>query len=193
MIKIDHLQRQDIEIISQIHLESLENNFLPSLGLNFLKALYKGIVGKKGNYGFVAIENQKVVGFAIGTKNMKDYLKLALRSNFLELCLYLFFRLIKKPTLLKNVLETFTYSTKDVGPKAELVVIGILKKYQGMGIGKKLIKSLEEKFKKEKIKKYKLTVHSDKRAVYFYEKLRYHRISQFTLYNKIWFIYEKSL
>ena len=45
-------------------------------------------------------------------------------------------------TKIKNVLETFLYTSKDKGPKAELVVIAVLDKYQGQGIGKILTRTL---------------------------------------------------
>lgn len=193
MIKIVPLEDSYLVKIANVHVKSLKNDFLPSLGEKFILTLYKGAFKSSDSFGFVALDNKKVVGFVIGTKNMKAYFSSSLKSNFLRLGYLLGVRLLKTPSLLKDVVETFTYSSKDVGPPAELVVIAVLKKYQSMGIGRKLVEALEKKFKNEKIKKYKLTVHADKKAVYFYEKLRYHRLSQFNLYNKLWYVYEKRL
>jgi len=193
MINVTPLKEDHIPDIVKIHSISLKSDFLPSLGNNFLTTLYKSVLKNEDVYGFVTIDQKKIVGFIIGTKNMKKYFSSIFKSNFLKLSFYLSIKLIQKPFLLKNVIETFSYSSKDIGPPAELIVIAVLKKYQNKGIGRMLVEAIEKRFKSEKIKNYKLTVHADKKAVYFYEKLGYHRLSQFNLYNKLWYIYEKKL
>lgn len=193
MIEIVHISGEYLNDITKLHIISLKNDFLPSMGFNFLKSLYKGILDKENIYGFVAKDNKKVIGFIIGCKDMADYLKVSLMSNFIELFFYLGLRILKKPQLLINVIETLSYSSKEKGPKAELVIIAIKKKYRGIGLGKKLIQILEKRFKEKKINEYKLTVHADKQAVYFYEKLGYYQFSQFKLYNKIWYVYTKKI
>lgn len=193
MIEIAPLLETHLPTIVKIHINELKNDFLPSLGEKFLLNLYKGAFKSIDTFGFVALEGKKVVGFIVGTKNMKTYLSSSLKSNLLRLSYYLGIRLLEKPFLIKNALETLTYSSKDIGPPSELVVIAVSKKYQSLGIGKKLVQALEREFKDNKISRYKLTVHADKKAVYFYEGLGYDRLSQFSLYNKLWYIYEKRL
>lgn len=190
---IKPLESKHISEIAGVHIKALKGDFLPSLGNNFLETLYKGLIGQKDIYSFVDIQKGKVAGFIIGTGNIDLFLKTLLKANFLKLVFYLFFELLKKPRLIKNTLETFLYSKKDQGIKPELVVIAILETWQGKGIGKKLIRVLENKFKEEKIKKYKLTVHSNKKAVNFYNKLKFKKVSEFNLYNKLWYIYEKKI
>lgn len=187
------LTENDSHRIAEIHREGLEGDFLPSLGIDFLTAFYEGIIGKLGVYGFVYTENKKVVGFVLGTKDSEKFFSQALRANFVKLAFLLLIQLIKNPRIVKNVLETFLYSKKEGASKAELVVIVVSNKSQGRGVGKKLVGALEQAFKKDKIKRYKLTVHSDKKAVGFYEHLGYSRISSFNLYGKMWFVYEKKI
>lgn len=190
---ITPLQRKHASQIAKIHILTLADDFLPSLGINFLTALYEGVIGKEGVLGFVDFDKKKIRGFVIGTKNMTVFFKQALRENFLKLLYYLLVSLFQKPYLIKKVFETFLYPKKEIGPKAELIVIVVLKKWQGQGIGKRLIRSLERAFLQNNIKKYKLTVHTDKKAISFYEKLNYRRISSFNLYDKMWYVYEKKL
>lgn len=187
------LSAKDSSTVSLIHSKALGGDFLPSLGLNFLTTFYSGILSKREVYGFGFRVGGGIVGFVLGTSDSKGFFKLALKSNFLSLSFYLLVELIKRPWLFKNVLETFLYTSKDKGPNAELVVIAVLDKYQGIGIGKTLAKALEKAFLNDDIAEYKLTVHASKKAVHFYEHLKYERISSFNLYGKLWYVYGKSL
>lgn len=187
------INESHIKDITSIHIQSLKGDFLPSLGHYFLETMYQGLIGKSGVYGFVDLEKLEVTGFIIGTKDMDKFFKTAIKANFLKLSLLLLFKILRSPKILKKILETFLYPKKDQGVKAELVVIAISKKWQGKGIGRKLIKSLEHKFKTEKINKYKLAVYADKKAVRFYERLNFNKISNFNLYGKSWNIYEKKI
>lgn len=190
---INTITSKDCSAITKIHMGALAGDFLPSLGIGFLTVFYEGIIGKSGVYGFTAVENGKIQGFVVGTNDSSKFFSLALSSNFLKLSLFLLFQLIKKPSLIKNVLETFLYPNRDTGPKAELVVIAVRKSYQGKGLGRTLVDALEGAFKKDGIKRYKLTVHVDKDAVGFYEHLGYSRLSSFRLYGKMWYVYEKNI
>jgi ribosomal protein S18 acetylase RimI-like enzyme len=190
---IKQISESDISQLTRIHIEALKGDFLPSLGFGFLSTVYKGLINQKEIYGFKYEYNKKIVGFVIGTKNMDIFFKFALRSNFIQLSFLLFLQILKRPGIIKNIVETFLYPKKDQGVKSELVVIALLKKWQGKGIGKKLVKALEGKFLENRIKKYKLTVHADKAAVKFYENLKFLKIAKFNLYGKDWYIYEKKI
>ena len=180
-------------IVAKLHQKALYGDFLPSLGIGFLKAFYEGIIGKQGVYGFVHEEKGRVDGFVLGAKNSEKLFSQALRANLIKLTFLLLLQLIKRPNLIKNILETFLYTKKEAGPKAELVIIAVGKNTQGKGVGKQLVHELESGFKKSNIREYKLTVHADKKAVGFYEHLGYSRISSFKLYGKMWFVYEKKI
>ena len=190
---IKTLIEQDIKAITEIHREALKGDFLPSLGFNFLSTFYSGVLGKPEVYGFGYKKQGRVVGFVLGTSNSESFFGLALKSKLISLSYFLILEIINNPFLIKNVLETFLYTSKDKGPKAELVVIAVLDKYQGQGIGKILTQALEQGFSNDGIKEYKLTVHADKAAVQFYEHLKYNRISSFNLYGKLWYVYAKKI
>lgn len=179
--------------ITKIHIKELPDDFLPSLGFDFLRSLYEGVIEKEGVKGFVDIEKKTIKGFIIGTDDMGKFFKDAMRGNFLKSSYYLLLRLIDKPELIKKILETFLYPKKDQGPKAELVVIAVSRKYQGKGIGKALVNTLEGAFMEKGIIKYKVTVYADKKATFFYDKLEFKRVSAFNLYDKMWYVYEKGL
>ena len=187
------LDKGDSPRIAQIHKEALAGDFLPSLGINFLEVFYEGVLKRPGIYAFGWKEKDGVVGFVLGAKDSGRFFKDAIKSQFFRLFLLASLQIIRRPIIVKKIIETFLYPNKDVGPKAELVVIAVSKKHQGSGIGKKLVTALEGAFKNTKIKEYKLTVHADKKAVGFYEHLGYFRISSFKLYDKMWYVYARKL
>lgn len=191
MIRV--ISAQDTALITKIHREALAGDFLPSLGFRFLKTFYDGVVNTPGVFGFVFEDDSKIQGFIIGTTDSKKFFLQAVTTNFIKLSLFILIQLVKKPTIIKNVMETLLYPKKDTGPNAELVVIALNNKYQGKGIGGKLVLALEEEFKKEGIVSYKVTVHADKIAVGFYKHLGYSRFSSFRLYDKMWHVYEKDI
>ncbi len=183
----------DLFQITNLHIQGLSGDFLPSLGSKFLQTMYEGIIGKPGVYIFVDKAKARILGFIIGTSDMDYFFKQAIKNNFIKLSLLLILQILRNPLLIKKITETFFYPKKDIGPKAELVVLVVDKAHQGQGIGKKLINSLEQEFTKRSITRYKLTVHADKYAVLFYKHLGMRRISSFQLYDKMWYVYEKNI
>lgn len=191
---IKSIAKKDSSHISRIHVNALSSDFLPSLGFDFLKTFYNGVIGKAGVFGFVSKDKEEINGFVVGTENMDRFFKLALTSKFIALCFYLGIQLLKKPSIVKNILETFTYSSKESGPLAELVVIAVDKSTRGKGVGKKLVLALEQEFRKRKIKEYKLTVTKrNKNANTFYEHLGFKVLTRFNLYSKSWNLLVKRI
>ena len=187
------LTSADASEIAKIHMQALNGDFLPSLGLNFLKTFYSGVVDKRNVHGFAFRVDGKIYGFVVGTTDSRTFFKEAIKSKFASLLIFLLIGLVKRPANIKNIFETFLYPKKEKGLKAELVVIAVGRRYRGLGIGKKLTKELEKVFVQKNIKKYKVTVHADKAAVNFYEHLGYSRKSSFSLYDKMWYMYEKKI
>lgn len=190
---IKNLELHDALSVARIHHRALAGDFLPSLGEKFLTSFYQGIIHKHEVFSFGFFDNNKIIGYVVGAKDIRQLFRLALKSKLTSLTFYLLLAVMRKPILIKKVLETFLYSQKDSGTKAELVVIAVIYKFQGKGIGKELVRKLEKAFLNEGVSRYKVTVHADKNAVNFYEHLKFNYISSFNLYDKMWYIYEKEI
>lgn len=190
---IKSLNFSNIDEVAKIHMETLKGDFFPSLGINFLKTFYEGVIGKSDVYGFGVFDRGKLYGFVVGTNDSGKFFSEIFKSRFLKLTFIVLTQLIKNPSLIKKTLETFLYTDKVKGPKSELVVIAVDKNFQGKGAGKILVNALEKAFKRGGIKQYKLTVHADKKAIGFYEHLKFSRLSAFNLYGKMWYVYEKNI
>src|SRR3989338_444046 len=153
---ISPLKHEHIVDVVRLHIGGLKGDFLPSLGIAFLTTFYRTLINEPNTYTLVYCQKRQVQGFVIGTNDMALFLKKILKKRFLAFSLLIAYQVIKKPRLLKNVFETLFYTKKGSEPKAELVIIVVDQKHRSKGIGKALIKSLEEIFLKNKIRQYKL-------------------------------------
>ena len=101
---IKHIQKSDIPIIADIHIKTLKGDFLPSLGKNFLETMYQGLINKKDIYSFKFLEKKEIAGFIIGTKNMDQFFKTALKASFIKLAFFLFLEILKNSAIIKKIL-----------------------------------------------------------------------------------------
>lgn len=190
---ISPFKHEHIVDVVRLHSSALRGDFLPSLGQAFLTSFYRMLINEPNTYALVYCQKRQVQGFVIGTNNMALFFKNILKKRFLQFFLLIAFQIIKKPQLLKNVFETLFYTKKESGPKAELVIIAVDQKHRSKGVGKTLIKALEKNFLKNKIRQYKLTVIAEKKAVGFYNYLKFRPTANFNLYGKRWLIFEKNI
>lgn len=186
-------KKTDAVAIAKIHIKALPGDFLPELGHQFLTIFYMGIVELHGVYGFVNVEKKQVSGFVIGSLNIDTFFKNAIRANFFKLAFQVFRIVLLRPRLIKNVLETFLYTKRDPGSHAELVIIAVDKIMRGKGVGRLLIKQVENAFRRNKIKRYRLTVQKHRKSVLFYKHLKFIEVGDFCLYGKQWHMLEKNL
>lgn len=186
----------DINKLAQIHLSELNSDFLPSLGIKFLRALYLDLATLDRVYILVYEQEGKVEGFIVGSKDFDKDFKKIITGNFIRYSFLIFPQIIKTPFIVKNILETFLYTKKEGKnlPNSELVIIAISEKYHHRGIGKKLVLALDDIFAKEKISRYKVSVNK-KNAVAnkFYNALGFRKHSEFSLYGKIINLYIKQI
>lgn len=190
---IGPLRDEQIDSVVKLHSSSLKGDFLPSLGSSFLTTFYQALINEPNIYALVYSQEGQIQGFVIGTNDMAMFFKKILKKRFLKFSLLSFYQVIKNPRLLKKIYETLFYTKKESGPKAELVIIAVDQKHRNKGIGKALIKSLEEIFLKNKIRQYKLTAIDGKKAVGFYGYLKFKQTASFNLYGKKWLIFEKNI
>ncbi|MHC5200491.1 MAG: hypothetical protein ACYSO1_10355, partial [Planctomycetota bacterium] len=76
-----------------LHIEGIDMGFISSLGINFVTALYGAIAESPESFGYVAIKEDKVVGFATFTTNLKGLYKSIIKKNTFRFGLLLFGKL----------------------------------------------------------------------------------------------------
>jgi ribosomal protein S18 acetylase RimI-like enzyme len=190
------MQREHAAQVAKIHCIALAGDFLPSLGIGFLTEFYRAALDLGVGWGFVAIEADQLVGFILGSADTSVLFKRVLAARTLPLGLKVLAALMRNPTLIGKVLETFLYPSKedDIPEKAELVVIGLDPQHRRQGLGKQLVHTLNKTFSDQGVKSYKVTVlQSNQGANSFYQSLGFKYGIEFQLYQKKWNLYTYSI
>jgi ribosomal protein S18 acetylase RimI-like enzyme len=186
----------DASRIAAIHSRELSTDFLSSLKEKFLISLYVSFIND-GKINVLVYESEKkVVGFVVGSSNFSRDFRKILVKNFFNFFLILIPEVIMHPQIIKNIFETFFYTSKqkENSSEAELVAVAISSEFHRHGIGKNLVNSLEIEFKKEAVKEYKVSVNkTNATANKFYAKLGFIKTGDFNLYGKKVNLYLKQL
>lgn len=183
------MQRNHAARVAEIHCAALAGDFLPSLGKGFLSIFYEGVFDLGVGFGFVTIEDDRPIGFVLGSADTRTLFKQVMMSRAIPMGLRVAAALLRKPVLLSNVIETFLYPSKEgeVAEKAELVVIGFDAPYRGRGLGGQLVSALNDAFRAQGVQSYKVTVlQSNQGANNFYRMLGFQPVLEFELYRKKW-------
>ncbi|MBN2835140.1 MAG: GNAT family N-acetyltransferase [Candidatus Delongbacteria bacterium] len=188
----------DAAYVADLHREGIPTGFLSSLSPKLLASLY-GVIIEEG-LSFVAVEDDKVIGFVSGSADSKALYKKIVKKNFFRL-IPLFFKKIFSYSFFKRSLESFLIpfktgkdekKEKEILP--ELLSIVISKNIQAKGIGSGLVKCLEEELMKRDIGSYKVLAGDNlisankfylKNDFTLYEKLELHKGQVSNVYVKV--------
>lgn len=194
--KIISANEKHFKKIAELHIQGITEGFLSSLGVNFLTILYKGISNAHGSGIFVAVseKNESVVlGFISYTDNVKKCYINVIKRHFVSLSLTILPNIINLK-IFKKILETLFYpffhkpqksEKHKKSVRAELLSMVIDDAYQGMGIGKNLVKKLDETMKQMDINKYYVVTYGlDIRSNSFYKSCGFVLKQEFTNHNK---------
>lgn len=157
---IVRLNSSHIEEIAKLHIQGIKAGFISSLGLNFVKELYKSIAQSESCFGFIEEENNVAVGYIAFTTNLSDLYKRIILKR-----LHRFIPLLLSKTFsirtVKNIFETLFYYKKVKLlnlPNSELLSIVVCETHKGRGIAKRLIQEGIMECKKRNIKEIKVLV-----------------------------------
>ena len=190
------MQRSHAGAVARIHADALSGDFLPSLGIGFLRVFYEGALDQGVGFGLVHLEEDRPRGFVFGSADTRALFKRVMLSRMLALGLAAIPTVLQRPLLLRNVAETFLYPSKEgQSPhQAELVVIGVDAELRGRGIGQALVGELNRVLRAQGVQAYKVTVlQSNPGANRFYQRLGFQFSFEFTLYRKKWNLYTHEL
>lgn len=177
----------DYKQFAYIHTQAFEGFFLTTLGVNFLSTYYLSCLKAKSTIAVSAFnENNEIIGFASGSVWSKGYNKNIVLSNPLGFGVAAIKIIFTKPIALLRLLNNLTknHNENDKGNYAELLSIGILPTYKGMGIGKQMLIEFEKEAKEVKSERISLTTdyYNNEEIVQFYKKLGYETFYDFITY-----------
>ncbi len=157
-------QKKDAIKIAAIHKKEIKQGFLSSLPLVFLEKLYICVI--ENDFCIVATENNDVIGFVAGTKNINKLYSYFFKKYFL----YSAIILLPKILNIKKIFETLLYPKKD-DIEPELLTIAVKNEFQGKGVAKEMFDAFVLEMKKYNVKTFKVLVGEDlKPAINFYER-----------------------
>jgi ribosomal protein S18 acetylase RimI-like enzyme len=141
-IEVHRAQQKHISALAELHYMSLRDDFLPSLGLSFLKRVYyPAALESQHAVTLVVIENNQPVGFVTIASDSDRFTQDILRGRLHVLAAHALRRALREPYHLRKSLEVFWSSviSKPDPIKGEIVFIAVDQVHRGQGIGKKLV------------------------------------------------------
>ena len=191
-VDIQPMRSLHVEDVVQIHIDSFPHDFLPSLGADFLRTLYRGLMKAPSTVSLVALDKAKVIGFVVGALDTRQLFLQLLRRQGTALAWQVLRRMPKHPSILWRTFEAITYPRKEKGdlPKAELVVLAIANGARCQGLGKALVVRLNAELKPRGITAYKVSTAQDNtRADAFYHKLGFRLEHTFVMHHRTFNLY----
>lgn len=134
---------KDVQQIVEVHLKSFPGFFLTYLGYGFLSVFYSASINDKTSIAYVAEDNNKIIGFVLGTKEPKGYYSRLLKQNWGRFGLASIWPLIKRPSIAPRLLRAYKMPSinKDYSDNVKLMSLAVTPDAQGRGIGKELVKA----------------------------------------------------
>ena len=140
-LEIVEINLKHIDEIVDVHIKAFPDFFLTFLGPKFLKEFYKSFIVDEQGIGFVAIENNKLLGAIVGPLNPQGYFKRLLKRKWYVFCFASIGAVLKNPKVIKRLFRAVFYRGESPpgGGRALLSSIAVSPDAQGKGVGKALV------------------------------------------------------
>jgi glycosyltransferase involved in cell wall biosynthesis/ribosomal protein S18 acetylase RimI-like enzyme len=152
---------QDAPALARLHIHSLPEGFLSSLGERFLRVFYAALARDKGAITLVADGDEGVIGFAAGVASVGDFYRRFFVRRAIPAAIAAAHHLWH-PKMLSRAWETARYA-RDTGdyPEAELISIGIADSRRGRGLGRQLLEGVLEGLREKGVREVRVMVGAD--------------------------------
>lgn len=134
--------------VAAIHSQTINQGFLPTLGVNFLTLLYESIDADPNSALFFERFDEKVVGFVAGGRGMGSIYRQMLRRW--PRLIWALLPALLSPRKIKRIGEIIWFSRKQKPlpgcPRAELFSIAVLESARGIGVAQRLYQALAQRF-----------------------------------------------
>ncbi len=160
---ITDIRREYAREIAALHVEGIKTGFISSLGIGFVTSLYEAIAQSDSGFGFVAKENNRVLGFAAFTTDINKLYRTVILRRGLRFMLLLAGKMLSLSRL-RNTFETLFYPARIKKlnlPCAELLSIVIAEESRRKGLAAKLIQTALGECARRQIEKVKVIVGAD--------------------------------
>ncbi len=150
--------------LAKLHIQGIKTGFISSLGEDFVTELYKAVADSKCSFGFVAVEDGKVCGFAAFSTNLNSLYKFTLRQKGFKFA-FLIIHKVLSLKIIKRAFETLIYPLRIKKMKLPfstvLLSIAVDTESRGKGLGKKLLQMGFEECRKRGVESVRVLVGAD--------------------------------
>jgi ribosomal protein S18 acetylase RimI-like enzyme len=140
-VEIVPLSTEVVREVVDVHVRAFPEFFLTFLGPGFLKEFYKSFLYDDQGIGFVAADNNKIVGVIVGPLKPDGYFKRLLLRKWYAFCFASIGAVLKKPSTIKRLFRAVFYRGQAPSgmDRALLSSIAVSPDAQGKGVGKALV------------------------------------------------------
>lgn len=167
-ISIRPAEERDARFMAAMHQRSITTGFLSSLGIRFLRLLYRALVADRDGVSLIAQDDSGPVGFVAGTRSTAAfYRRFVVRYGWRAGVVVL--PHLVRPGVIRRLWESFRYGTGDEVSGAELLAMAVAADRRGRGIGVALGRELLQRLATPTVR---VVVGSDNRAaITAYERM----------------------
>ncbi|SFG62191.1 GNAT family N-acetyltransferase [Pedobacter insulae] len=196
-INLTTLTVADAKDIAILHFKAFKGFFLTSLGVNFLKIFYQGVLKHQQSVAVGAYtQDRELIGFAIGTKQPLGFYGAVLKKNWVKLGFSALPNLLTDPSKIKRLLTSLTTKANaDFQHTPTLLSICVSNSQQAKGIGGIVLGAFEAELKKNKLDTLVLATDAlnNEHANRFYCNNNYIFVKSFLQGNREMNLYSKTL
>ena len=140
-------EKETINDIVSIHLDTFEGFFLTFMGRGFLKLMYSSYVEHKDSGVLVAFDDGKPIGFLAYSGDLSGLYKYMIKKKIISFAWYSLGAFFRKPTVFMRLVRAFLKpgEAKREEKYVELASIGVSPEAKSKGVGSRLIDELKEK------------------------------------------------
>lgn len=177
MVTIREVKSNEKELINEIvtiHLNTFTGFFLTFMGRGFLKQMYQSYCDYAESGLLVAEEDGKALGFLAFSSNFSGLYKFMIKTRLIQFGWYSIGAFFKRPSAFMHIISAFLKpgEAKREEKYVELSSIGVDPNVKSKGIGSKLIDALKDNVDFNKFAYINLETDAvdNEGAIHFYEK-----------------------
>ena len=177
MVTIREVKSNEKELINEIvtiHLNTFTGFFLTFMGRGFLKQMYQSYCDHDESGLLVAEEDGKALGFLAFSSNFSGLYKFMIKTRLIQFGWYSIGAFFRRPSAFMHIISAFLKpeEAKREEKYVELSSIGVDPNVKSKGIGSKLIDALKDNVDFNKFAYINLETDAvdNEGAIHFYEK-----------------------
>ena len=177
MVTIREVKSNEKELINEIvtiHLNTFTGFFLTFMGRGFLKQMYQSYCDYDESGLLVAEEDGKALGFLAFSSNFSGLYKFMIKTRLIQFGWYSIGAFFRRPSAFMHIISAFLKpgEAKREEKYVELSSIGVDPNVKSKGIGSKLIDALKKNVDFDKYAYINLETDAvdNEGAIHFYEK-----------------------